>query len=154
MTKQFYKLNYWLKNPDGDVVDTSEGGEPMSFVEGSDRVIKGIQKAVQGRVAGDRIEATIPPELAYGPLRPEFVNSVPRSMFEGVEQLLPGMKFQTNTGNEIQVVKVLEVNDEQVVVDANHPLAGLTLNFELEIVEARPANNDELDSISGIPNSD
>jgi len=148
--KQYFKLNYWLKNPEGEVVDTSEGGEPMSFVEGSLKVIEGIQQAVSGRTTGERLDVTIPPELAYGPLRPEFVNSVAMSMFEGIDNVVPGMKFQTNTGKELQIVKVVEVNEEQVVIDANHPLAGLTLNFEIEIVECRDATLDELEAESSV----
>ena len=140
----YYKIHYWLKNAEGEVVDTSEGGEPMAFVEGSHKVIPGIQKAVEGRQAGDRIEATIPPELAYGEHRKELINKVPLSLFDGVEQVVPGMKFQTNTGEDIQVVKVVSVSGAEVEVDANHPLAGLTLVFELEIVEVREATKDEI----------
>jgi FKBP-type peptidyl-prolyl cis-trans isomerase SlyD len=128
-----YKVHYWLKNPEGTVVDTSEGGEPMLVEIGSSSTIKGLQKAVEGRAAGDRIDVVIPPELAYGEHNPEFVTRVERSLFD-VTDLEPGMKFQTNTGDQRQVVQIKEVGTDYVVVDANHPLAGLTLNFELEIV--------------------
>lgn len=128
-----YKVHYWLKNPNGEVVDTSEGGEPMAIEMGASTTILGLQKAVEGRVAGDRIDVTIPPELAYGEHKEEFVTRVERSLFD-VAELQPGMKFQTNTGDQRQVVQIKEVGSDFVVVDANHPLAGLTLNFELEIV--------------------
>ncbi|TNC82035.1 MAG: peptidylprolyl isomerase [Oleiphilus sp.] len=141
---QYYKLNYWLKNAEGQVVDTSEGGEPMSFVEGSRKVITGLQQAVKGRAAGDRIEATIPPELAYGEHQEALINKVPLSLFDGVEQVVPGMKFQTNTGEDMQIVQVVGVSGAEVEVDANHPLAGLTLVFELEILEVRDATQEEL----------
>lgn len=144
--KKFYRVNYWLKNTAGEVVDTSEGGEPMAFVEGSRKVIAGIQKALEGRAQGDRIEATIPPELAYGPHNPELINKVPLSLFDGVEQVVPGMKFQTNTGDSIQIVQVVGVSGAEVEVDANHPLAGLTLVFELEIIELRDATSDEVEA--------
>ena len=143
---KYYKLNYWLKNPKGEVVDTSEKGEPMSFVTGSKKVIPGLLKAVEGRSTGDRIEVTIPPELAYGEHRQDLVNSVPLSLFDGVEQVVAGMKFQTNTGNEVQIVKVVEVSGAEVVVDANHPLAGLTLVFELDLLEVRDATPDEIEA--------
>ena len=142
---KYYKVNYWLKNPEGDVVDTSEGGEPMSFVEGSKTVIKGIQKALDGRQTGDRIEVTVPPELAYGEHREELLNTVPLSLFDGVESVVPGMKFQTNTGDQVQIVKVAKVSGAEVLVDANHPLAGLTLVFELDIIEARDATAEEVE---------
>ena len=143
---KFYKLHYWLKNQEGEVVDTSEGGEPMSFTDNSKKTIPGLIKAVQGRQTGDRIEATIPPELAYGAHQQELVNTVPLSLFDGVDQIVPGMKFQTNTGDEVQIVQVKSVSGAEVVVDANHPLAGLTLVFELELLEVRDATADEAEA--------
>lgn len=142
--RKVYTLNYWLKDPQGQVVDTSEGGEPMVFIEGSKLVIAGLQKAVEGRSVGDRLDVTIPPELAYGEHRSEFVNDVPASMFDGIDELKPGMKFQTNTGEQTQVVQVVSVQGGMVKVDANHPLAGLTLNFEIEILNIRDADEQEL----------
>ena len=139
----FYAVNYWLKNNEGQVVDTSEGGTPMCFVEGSAQVISGIQQAVKGREPGARLDVTIPPELAYGPRQDNLINRVPKSAFEGIEELKPGMKFQTNSGEQMQIVQVLEVHDNEVTIDANHPLAGFTLNFELEILEAREATSEE-----------
>ncbi len=133
--KQIYKVNYWLKNADGAVVDTSEGGEPMLIELGNATVIRGLQEAVRGREAGERLEVQVPPEMAYGVHNPEFVSQVAMSAFEGVENVVEGMKFQTNTGSDAQVVQVVKVEKDYVLVDANHPLAGLSLNFELEIIE-------------------
>jgi FKBP-type peptidyl-prolyl cis-trans isomerase SlyD len=129
-----YTVNYWLMNEAGEVVDTSEKGEPMVIVPGSTTSIEGLQKAVDGRSVGDRIEVTIPPELAYGVHNAEFISEVDIAMFDGIEKVVPGMKFQTNTGEQTQIVQVIEVDGNRVVVDANHPLAGLPLVFELEIV--------------------
>lgn len=142
---KFYAINYWLKNPEGEVVDTSEGGVPLSFVEGSPQVIIGLQQAVKGREPGARLDVTIPPELAYGARQDNLINRVPKSAFEGVDDLKPGMKFQTNSGEQVQIVQVLEVDKDEVLVDANHPLAGFTLNFEIEILEARTPTEEELD---------
>lgn len=144
--KKLYTVNYWLKNPLGEVVDTSEGGQPMMFVQGSTRVIEGIQKAVAGRDVGDVVEATIPPELAYGEHKQELVAQMPISAFEGVPEVTVGMKFQTNTGGQAKVVKVTHVQGDQVTVDANHPLAGLTLNFDLEIMDVRTAEASDLEA--------
>ncbi len=136
MEQKTYKVNYWLRNEDGLIVDTSEGGEPLLIKQGSATVIKGLQEAVEGKEPGERFEVTVPPEKAYGPLREEFISKVPVSAFEGVDELKPGMKFQTNTGETAQVVQVVQVHEDFVLVDANHPLAGLTLNFELEVIDA------------------
>lgn len=139
-----YTVHYRLKNRDEEIVDSSEGGEPLRFLTGAGQVIEGIERALEGRRPGDILEATIPPELAYGQHREDLVNSVPASVFEGVDDVQPGMKFQTNTGEQTQVVKVIDVQGNQVVVDANHPLAGLTLYFDLEVMEARDATDEEV----------
>jgi len=142
--KLVYVLNYWLKNAEDVVVDTSEGGVPMMFMQGSKNTIQGIQDAVKGRIAGDRIEATIPPELAYGTHNPDLVSTVEQGVFDGVEQVSVGMKFQTNAGGDAKVVKVIAVKNKEVTIDANHPLAGLTLKFELELIDVREATEEEL----------
>ena len=146
-SKKVYTVNYWLKNPLGEVVDTSEGGQPMTFVEGSSQAIEGIQKAVSGRSAGDFIEVTIPPQLAYGLPLPELVSDMHISAFDGVDDILVGMKFQTNTGGEAKVVKVVSVKSDMVTVDANHPLAGISLVFDIEVLSVRNADEDDLLSL-------
>lgn len=139
-----YTVHYWLKNPHGEVVDTSEGGEPLHFMSGTEGIIQGIQEAVRGRGPGDRLEVTVPPAMAYGEHNPDLVRRVPRSAFENIESLQVGTKFQTNTGQEAQVVKVTGIDGNLVTVDANHPLAGLTLYFDLEIVAVREASDEEV----------
>lgn len=139
-----YTVHYRLKNRTGEVVDTSEGGEPLHFLLGGEDVIEGIQEAVRQRGAGDCLEVTIPPAMAYGEHNPDLVRKVPRSAFEGVEDLQVGMKFQTNTGKQAQVVQVVAIDGNLVMVDANHPLAGLTLYFDLEIVAKREATDEEI----------
>ena len=139
-----FTVHYVLKNKLGELVDTSEGSEPLRFVEGAPGVIAGIQEAVKERNAGDCLEVTVPPAMAYGEHKSELVRTVPRSMFEGVEDLQVGMKFQTNTGDEAQVVQVVGIDGNLVRVDANHPLAGFTLYFDLEIIEKRQATDEEV----------
>lgn len=139
-----FTVHYVLKNKIGELVDTSEGGEPLHFLYGSPDVIEGIQKAVKDRSAGDCLEVTIPPSMAYGEHRDDLVRKVPRSMFEGVEKLQVGMKFQTNTGDNAQIAQVMGFDGNLVRIDANHPLAGFTLYFDLEIIERREATADEI----------
>ncbi|NWO05431.1 MAG: peptidylprolyl isomerase [Alteromonadaceae bacterium] len=143
-TPQIFTVHYVLKNKLGELVDTSEGSEPLHFLYGTPEIIEGIQKAVKDRNVGDCLEVTIPPEMAYGEYREELVRKVPRSLFEGVENLQVGMKFQTNSGDETQVVQVVGIDGNLVRVDANHPLAGFTLYFDLEIVGRRDATEDEI----------
>jgi len=139
-----FTVHYVLKNKIGELVDTSEGGEPLHFLYGSPDVIEGIQKAVKERNVGDCLEVTVPPSMAYGEHRDDLVRKVPRSMFEGVEKLQVGMKFQTNTGENAQIVQVMGFDDNLVRIDANHPLAGFTLYFDLEIIGRREATDDEI----------
>ncbi|RMF12957.1 MAG: peptidylprolyl isomerase [Gammaproteobacteria bacterium] len=141
-----YTIHYKLKNRDGQVVDTSIGGQPMTFLEDSPTVIPGLRKAVAGREPGQVLEVTIPPELAYGPHQKEKVRTVARSLFDQPEALKPGAIFQTGSGESLQVVKVVDVDGDKVIVDANHPLAGLTLYFEVEILNVRDATPDEIAS--------
>ncbi|WP_369602838.1 FKBP-type peptidyl-prolyl cis-trans isomerase [Hahella sp. SMD15-11] len=145
MTK-VYTIHYKLKNRNGEVVDTSVGGQPMTFLDDSPTVIPGLRKAVAGREPGQVLEVTIPPELAYGPHDPDKVRTVARALFDQPEAVKPGAIFQTGSGNERQVVKVVDVDGDKVRVDANHPLAGLTLYFEVEILSVRDATPDEIAS--------
>ncbi|MDR9424137.1 MAG: peptidylprolyl isomerase [Marinobacter sp.] len=141
---QIFTVHYVLKNKIGELVDTSEGSEPLHFLYGSPEIIKGIQEAVKDRKVGDCLEVTIPPEMAYGEYQEELVRKVPKSLFEGVEKLEVGMKFQTNSGDDTKVVQVVGIDGNLVRVDANHPLAGFTLYFDLEIVGLRDATEDEI----------
>ncbi|MBD3658179.1 MULTISPECIES: FKBP-type peptidyl-prolyl cis-trans isomerase [Marinobacter] len=139
-----YTVHYRLKNKLGEIIDTSEGAEPLHFLMGTDGVIKGIQEAVRNRGVGDCLEVTVPPEMAYGEHNPDLVRKVPRSAFDGVEDLKIGMKFQTNTGADAQIVQVMGMDGNLVRVDANHPLAGFTLYFDLEIIGKREATDEEI----------
>lgn len=139
-----FTIHYVLKNRIGELVDTSEGSEPLHFLYGTPEIIAGIQEAVKDRKVGDCLEVTIPPEMAYGDYREELVRKVPRSLFENIENLQIGMKFQTNSGDQTQVVQVVGIDGNLVRVDANHPLAGFTLYFDLEIVGRREATEDEI----------
>lgn len=141
---KIYSINYNLRNTEGVIVDTSKGGEPLTFLEGSGTVVKGVEKALYGRKPGDVLDVTVPPELAYGAHNPDYLQQVPKSLFDGVEDLVVGMKFQTNTGEQTQVVKVVKVEADSVTVDANHPLAGFTLLFDIEILSVRDASEEEI----------
>lgn len=139
-----YTVHYRLKNHTGEVIDGSGGGEPLCFLWGAGNVIKGIEEAVRDRGIGDCLEVTVPPEMAYGEHREELIKRMPRSAFAGVDELKPGMKFQTNSGDDAQIVQVDSIDGNLVKVDANHPLAGFTLYFDLEIIDKRPATDDEV----------
>lgn len=137
-------IHYTLTDQAGEVVDSSQGAEPLTYLQGFGNIIPGLEEALNGKSAGDSLEVTVPPEKGYGPVVEEMVQAVPRDAFQGVEELEVGMRFQAQTASGPVAVVVTEVADETVTVDGNHPLAGKTLNFAVEVVEVRDATADEI----------
>lgn len=139
-------IDYTVKDTAGDVIDSSDGGEPLAYIHGTGNLIPGLESALEGKSEGDSVNASIPPEQAYGERDEDLVQAVPRELFQtGEQELHPGMRFQAQSDEGPQVVTVVEVGDEEVTVDANHPLAGATLNFDVTVVGVRDATSEELD---------
>lgn len=137
-------FNYTLTNEQGEVLDQSRG-EPLAYLHGHHNIIPGLEAKMLGKTVGDKFVATIAPEDAYGEYMAEAVQEVPRANFQGVDEISVGMQFQSQSEDgHVMLVTVKDVNDEVVVVDANHPLAGVTLTFDVEIVEIREATPEEL----------
>lgn len=134
MTYQF-KFHYWLLGPDNNPVDSSEGGEPLVLTQGSGQIVPGLEEALVNHQSGDAFEVLIPCEKAYGQKKEENIQKVPLSQFEGIDEVVAGMKFQTGSGKDAAVVQVVEVDEFSATIDANHPLAGLDLNFKVELIE-------------------
>jgi len=120
---------------DGSVFDSSDGREPLSFTLGSGQIIPGLDAALDGMTVGEAKTVTIPPEQAYGPHDPQARQAIPRDQIPADIPLEPGtmLQMQTPDGQAIPVT-VAEADDQQVVLDANHPLAGQELTFAVEIV--------------------
>ena len=129
-------VHYTGKLADGSVFDSSQGREPLQFVLGERKVIVGFDKAVTGMSPGETKTAKLPPEDAYGPHQPEMVVEFPRSDLppEVPVEIGQRLQVQTNTGEAIPA-RVVEFSDTAVKLDANHPLAGEELTFEVELVE-------------------
>ena len=138
-------IHYTLTNDQGEKLDSSreEGREPLTYLEGAQNIIGGLENALVEKVPGDALKVSIEPAEGYGEVNEELVQPVPRSAFEGVDTIEPGMQFQAQTPGGPQVVRVVEVDDETVTIDANHPLAGQTLHFDVEVVDAREASEEE-----------
>ncbi|VEG13980.1 FKBP-type peptidyl-prolyl cis-trans isomerase [Moraxella cuniculi] len=138
------KFNYTLTNAQGEVLDQSRG-EPLAYLHGHHNIIPGLEKQMAGKKVGDKFTATVAPKDAYGEYLAEAVQEVPRANFQGVDKIEAGMQFQSQTDDgQVMLVTVKEANDEVVIVDGNHPLAGVELTFEVEIVEVREATADEI----------
>lgn len=136
-------IHYTLTNDAGDVLDRSPADAPLSYLHGAGNIVPGLEKALAGRKPGDRFDADVAPEEAYGPRHDALVQSVPRAAFQGVESVQPGMQFQASTAQGPLLVTVTEVNDDQVTVDGNHPLAGQRLHFAVEVADVRAATEQE-----------
>ena len=139
-------FDYTLTNTEGQVLDTSAGGEPLAYLHGHGTIIPGLENALEGKGAGDEFIVTIPAADAYGERDEALVQSVPRSAFEqsGVTQLEVGMQFHAQTEAGPRVMTVVGIEDEAVHVDGNHPLAGETLKFDVSVKEVRSASDEEL----------
>ena len=138
-------FNYTLKDDSGKVIDTSDGRAPLEYVHGSGGIVPGLESAMEGKKAGDAFQVIIQAADAYGDKKPEMIQAVPRTNFGTIPKIEVGMQFQARTPNGMHVVTVVSVDDESVTVDANHPLAGQTLHFDISIVGVREAKPHELE---------
>lgn len=138
-------FHYRVSEEPGAQVEDSYGRDPMAFLFGHGSIIPGLEQAMAGRVAGDKFETVVAPEQAYGLRREDFVQRVPKKYFRDGEHLKPGMTTVLNTRDDQRSVTVVKVGSSVVDVDLNHPLAGKTLRFEVEITDVRDALEAELE---------
>ena len=137
-------FHYTLTDDEGTVIDSSSGGAPMAYLHGHNNIVPGLESQMEGKAAGDKFDAEVAPGDAYGDLRGPGPTPVPKSEFPSDVDLQVGMAFhaQGNDGNPM-VLFITDIQGDQVFVDMNHPLAGKTLHFAVEVVEVRAATDDE-----------
>ena len=133
-------IHYTLRDNEGTVIDTSDGRDPLYYLHGAGNLIPGMEEGLEGKGQGDKFQLKISPEKGYGEVDPGMVQKVPRSAF-GDQEVKTGMKFATHQGG---VGTGTDVGLENLTVDATHPLAGIDLNFEVEVMEVRNASEEEL----------
>ncbi len=133
-------IHYTLRDNSGTVLDTSDGRDPLYYLHGAGNLIAGMEEGLEGKTEGDKFELKISPDKGYGEKDPTMTQKVPRSAF-GDQEVKKGMKFSTDRG---AVVTVTEVGLDAITVDANHPLAGVELNFNVEVMEVRNATAEEI----------
>ncbi|MDB2590565.1 peptidylprolyl isomerase [Candidatus Thioglobus sp.] len=140
------EMHYTLKNDAGEVIDTSKGKEPMPFIQGHGNIIPGLEKALEGLKVGETCDVSVAPEDAYGAHHEEGIQEIPKDALQGIDNLEIGMELQSQDeqGNPF-IVHVEKINEETVTINANHPLAGETLHFNVSIVNVREATKDELE---------
>ena len=139
-------LEYTLTDSAGEVMDTSEGGDPLAYIQGIGNLIPGLEEELEGKSAGDELNVVVQPEKGYGVRNDALVQQVNREVFQGVDELQVGMQFHAqgeDGGNHM--IWITEINGDDVTIDGNHPLAGQTLTFDVKVLEVRDATAEELD---------
>ena len=139
-------IHYQLTLDDGSVVDSSFGQEPLVYLQGHGNIVPGLERQLDGKKVGDTIDAVVTPDEGYGELDPSAEQTVSRDVFPKDVEIQPGMSFhgEDEQGQTIPLF-IKSLSDDEVVITSNHPLAGQRLNFKIEVVEVRPATQEELE---------
>lgn len=137
-------FHYTLTDAAGKVIDSSDGRAPLSYLHGAGNIVPGLEKEMSGKQQGDVFNVVVAPEEGYGMPNPMMIQIVPREAFQGVDTLEVGMEFQAQTPQGPMSVAIAKIDGDEVTVDGNHPLAGQTLHFAIEVTEVRDASLEEL----------
>lgn len=137
-------IDYTLKSDDGELIDTSEGLEPLAYLHGVGGIIPGLERVLEGKQMGDQLQVKVVPADGYGERDDALEQEVALDQFEDSENLALGMQFQVESDEGPMVVTVIEIDDDVVTIDGNHPMAGLNLNFDVTVREVREATEEEL----------
>lgn len=140
------QMHYTLKDDNGNTIDSSVGKEPLEYIQGLGMIVPGLEKAMVGKSVGDKFEVVVLPAEGYGEYNKGLVSEIPKTAFQG-DDVQVGMTFYAQTPNGILPIRILEVKEDKVTVDANHELAGKNLNFAIEVVSVRQATEKELESL-------
>jgi FKBP-type peptidyl-prolyl cis-trans isomerase SlyD len=133
-------FHYTLTDNDGTVLDSSDGRDPFAYLQGGGMIVPGLESQMEGKAKGDKFTAVVAPSQGYGDFNKDLLQRVPLERF-GDQKVEAGMQFEAG---EHSIVTVKEVTDSEVLVDGNHPLAGVTLNFAVEVTDVREATAEEL----------
>ena len=137
-------IEYVLTDTEGEQIDASDG-KPLAYLHGHSNLIPGLESELEGKEKGDKFKATIPAAEAYGERIDALVQTVPSSMFQGVEELEIGMRFEAQSEQGMHSVEVMNIDGDDVTVDGNHPLSGMDLTFDVEIIDVRAATEEEIE---------
>ena len=140
----FVTVSYTLSDDAGIVLDTSNGREPLTYVHGTGGLIGGFEAALDGKSPEDKFSFILSPKEAYGERQESLVFALPKERFAEIENLQIGMQFGVNTPQGAMVMTVTNLGDKEVTLDGNHPLAGSTLHFDVEVLDVRDATEEEI----------
>lgn len=137
-------IHYTLRDEQGTLLDSSQGRAPLTYLHGKGNIIPGLEQALDGKAAGEKLDVSVAPEQAYGARDERLVQILPRSRLPEGTQLAPGMQLRVEGPQGRRIVQVMKVERDFVTVDGNHPLAGRTLHFSVEVAEVRKATHEEI----------
>ena len=137
-------FHYKLKDSDGTINESSQGGSPVVYLHGRDAIVPGLETQLKGKKSGEKFTATVPPEQGYGERNEAAVQRVPLKHLATRGPIEVGQMVVVNTREGGRQARVLKVGHFNVDLDLNHPLAGKTLTFEIEVVDVRDATQEEL----------
>jgi len=138
-------IHYTLKDDAGTVLDSSAGGDPLTYIQGHGNLVAGLEKALEGKQDGVTLAVAVPPAEGYGTRDEALVQRVPKRALQGAGDIKKGMQFQARTEEGMRVFTVTAVAGDMVTLDGNHPLADQTLHFDVEVVGVREATAEELE---------
>jgi FKBP-type peptidyl-prolyl cis-trans isomerase SlyD len=152
--KMYVSIDYTLTLESGQEIDKSPEGQPLGFIAGTGQIIPGLEKALMGRVTGDSAKLVIEPEDAYGPVKDDLFQDIPKDQFPTDVEIKPGMAFEAQGPQGPFMITVTKVNDNDTfTIDLNHPMAGKQLHFDVNVIEVREPNAEELAQAASRANS-
>lgn len=138
-------IHYTLTTDNGEVIDSSKGQEPLTYIQGHQNIIPGLENALAGKTTGDKLQVKVSPDQGYGVRNEDLVQTLNKSQFEAAGEIEVGMRFQAQSPDgHMLLLTVIKIDGDNIIVDGNHELAGVNLNFDVEITETRAATKDEL----------
>jgi FKBP-type peptidyl-prolyl cis-trans isomerase SlyD len=137
-------IHYTLKDDAGETIDSSASGDPLTYLHGHGNLVTGLERALDGKNAGDKLQVTVAPAEGYGDYDQQLVQKIPRRTLKGIANVRVGMRLHAQTEHGPRAVTVTQLVGDMVTIDANHPLAGQNLNFDIEVTDVRDATEEEL----------
>lgn len=138
-------IDYTVTTDQGIFVDSSKDSEPLSYIQGIGHMIPGLESALEGRSEGEQVTAVVEPEQGYGRREDSLQGLIPKDRFDPSVDIQPGMRFEVPSTGGGQVVTVVGMDGDNVIVDANHPLAGIPLHFDVTVMGVRDATVGEIE---------
>jgi len=137
-------IHYTLKDDAGEVIDSSREGDPIAYLHGHGNLVPGLERELEGKNTGDKVNVSVAPEQGYGEYDKSLVQQVPRRALQGIANIKVGLRLQAQTPQGPRAVVITRLVGDMVTIDGNHPLAGKNLNFDVEITDVREATEEEL----------